>query len=332
MKKTFEIDGAVDPLPRVPSIAESSESRAAAVAAIVKQSAVAQADHTMRNWTDPLEGPVRIGSPEHLRMFCNMLLQTHNPYKPAVIDWPPLSADALKRVTSLPIWDIAVQTEGRASVRVHSFAARQRDALLRSALQMDADEEARHKVVLSKLVQAYGIELAPEPEYLPPADAEWGWLVTGYSECIDSFAAFGLFAAAKDSGFFPAELVETFEPVIQEEGRHILFFANWVAWYRASLPWWRRPAFALKVARVWLFLIRERIGLAKGIDVKADGAAQDANFPMNAAGSLGQTLSAGSMIDLCLAENERRMAGYDARLVRPTTVPALARLVRRFVK
>jgi hypothetical protein len=83
---------------------------------------------------------------------------------------------------------------------------------------------------------------------------------------------------------------------------------------------------------VWLFLIRERIGLAKGIDVKADGAAQDANFPMNAAGSLGQTLSAGSMIDLCLAENERRMAGYDARLVRPTTVPALARLVRRFVK
>ncbi|WP_175459894.1 MULTISPECIES: ferritin-like domain-containing protein [Burkholderiaceae] len=286
----------------------------------------------MRNWTDPLNGPVRIGSAEHLRMFCNMLLQTHNPYKPSVIDWPKLPPDALRRVTSLPIWDIAVQTEGRASVRVHSFAARQKDALLRSALEMDADEEARHKVVLSKLVQAYGITLAPEPEYLPPADAEWGWLVTGYSECIDSFAAFGLFAAAKDSGFFPAELVETFEPVIQEEGRHILFFANWVAWYRASLPWWRRPAFAFKVARVWLFLIRERIGLAKGIDVKADGTAQDANFPMNAAGSLGQTLSAGAMIDLCLAENERRMAGYDARLVRPTTVPRLARLARRFIK
>ncbi|MCA3182662.1 ferritin-like domain-containing protein [Cupriavidus sp.] len=286
----------------------------------------------MRHWTDPLDGPVRIGSPGHLRMFCNMLLQTHNPYKPSVIDWPKLPPDALRRVTSLPIWDIAVQTEGRASVRVHSFAARQGDALLRSALEMDANEEARHKVVLSKLVEAYGIALAPEPEYLPPADAEWGWLVTGYSECIDSFAAFGLFAAAKDSGFFPAELVETFEPVIQEEGRHILFFANWVAWYRASLPWWRRPAFALKVMRVWLFLIRERIGLAKGIDVKADGTAQDANFPMNAAGSLGQTLSAGAMIDLCLVENERRMAGYDARLVRPTTVPRLARLARRFIK
>lgn len=334
MKKAFDIEGAVDGLPvaHAESIPQSSEARAIAVAATVARAAVDQADHAMRNWTDPLPGPVRVGSPEHLRMFCNMLLQTHNPYKPSVIDWPALSPDALKRVTSLPIWDIAVQTEGRASVRVQSFASRQSDALLRSALEMDGDEEARHKVVLSKLVQAYGIALAPEPEYLPPADAEWGWLVTGYSECIDSFAAFGLFAAAKDSGYFPAELVETFEPVIQEEGRHILFFANWVAWHRASLPWWRRPAFACKVMRVWLFLIRERIGLAKGIDVSAAGTAQDANFPMNAAESLGQTLSAGAMIDLCLAENERRMAGYDARLVRPTTVPRLARLARRFIK
>ena len=242
MKKAFEIDGEVDGLPvaRAESIPETSEARAAAVAATVARTAVEQADHAMRHWTDPLDGPVRIGSPGHLRMFCNMLLQTHNPYKPSVIDWPKLPPDALRRVTSLPIWDIAVQTEGRASVRVHSFAARQGDALLRSALEMDANEEARHKVVLSKLVEAYGIALAPEPEYLPPADAEWGWLVTGYSECIDSFAAFGLFAAARESGFFPAELVETFEPVIQEEGRHILFFANWVAWYRASLPWWRQ--------------------------------------------------------------------------------------------
>jgi len=341
MKRAFEADGSVADLPSAPadtasspspSAPASAEARAAAVAATIARTAVEQADHAMRHWTDPLPDRLRIGSPEHLRMFCNMLLQTHNPYKPSVIDWPVLPPDALRRVTSLPIWDIAVQTEGRASIRVHSYARTVRDPLLRSALEMDADEEARHKVVLAKLVEAYGITLAPEPEYLPPADPEWGWLVTGYSECIDSFAAFGLFAAAKDSGFFPAELVETFEPVIQEEGRHILFFANWAAWYRASLPWWRKPAFAWKVWRVWFFLIRERIGIARGIDVDVDGAAQDANFPMNAADTLGQTLSPGAMIDLCLAEDARRMAGYDARLLRPTTVPRLARLVRRFLK
>lgn len=308
----------------------SAEARATAVAATIAKAAIDQADHAMRNWTDPEPGPVRIGSPRHLRMFCNMLLQTHNPYKPAVIDWPSLDPDALHRVTSLPIWDIAVQTEGRASIRVQSFANTVAEPLLRSALEMDGAEEARHKVVLSKLVEAYGIALAPEPEYLPPADAEWGWLVTGYSECIDSFAAFGPFAAARRSGFFPAELVETFEPVIQEEGRHILFFVNWAAWYRRSLPWWRRPLYALKVMRVWAFLIWERVGIARGID--ADGMAKDANFPMNSTAAIAETLSAREMIDLCLAENERRMAGYDPRLLRPETVPKLARLARRFLR
>jgi hypothetical protein len=293
------------------------------------QLAIEQADHAMRNWQDPSAEPVRPGSPEHLRLFCQMLLQTHNPYKPAVIDWPVLAPEALQRVVSLPIWDIAVQTEGRASVRVQSFAATAGEPLLRRALEMNGGEEARHKVVLSKLVEAYGIALAPEPPYPPPADPEWGWLVTGYSECIDSFFAFGLFAAAKRSGFFPAELVETFEPVIQEEGRHILFFVNWAAWHRRQLPWWRRPLFALKVLRVWAFLIWERIGIARGIDT--DGMAQDANFTMNGSAALGEELSPRSMIELCLAENERRMAGYDGRLLRPETVPRLARFALRFL-
>ncbi len=290
--------------------------------------AVASADYSMRHWSgDP--GKIRIGSDEHKRLFCRMLLETHNPYKPAVIEWPRLTRDALHRVTSLPIWDIAVQTEGRASIRVRTFAETVHDPLLRQALDMDGGEEARHKVVLSRLVEAYGIKLAPEPAYPAPKDAEWAWLVTGYSECIDSFFAFGLFEVAKRSGYFPPELVETFEPVMQEEGRHILFFVNWAAWYRKNLPWWRKPWFFLKVLAVWGFLVWERVGIAKGID--ADGVAQDANFAMTGSGAVGIELKPRELIDLCLAENDRRMAGYDRRLLRPLTVPRLARLARRFV-
>ncbi|MFI4983115.1 MAG: ferritin-like domain-containing protein, partial [Nevskiales bacterium] len=263
-------------------------------------------------------------SEAHKRLFCRMLLETHNPYKPAVIDWPQLSPEALHRVTSLPIWDIAVQTEGRASIRVRTFAETVRDPLLRAALDMDGGEEARHKVVLSKLVEAYGIRLAPEPEYLKPKDAEWAWMVTGYSECIDSFFAFGLFEVAKRSGYFPPELVETFEPVMQEEGRHILFFVNWAAWYRKNLSWWRRPAFFFKTLAVWAFLIWERIGIARGID--AGGEAQDANFTMTGSGAVGIELKPRELMQLCLAENDRRMAGYDPRLLRPTAVPRMARL------
>ena len=180
-----------------------------------------------------------------------MLIDTHNPYRPSVVDWPTLAPEARDRLVSLPIWDIAMQTEGNASLRVLSYAETIDDALLREAVEIDGFEETRHKQVLSNLVQAYGIRLAPEPEYLPPSRPEWAFLLAGFCECVDTFFAFGLFALAKRSGFFPPELVDTFEPVVQEEGRHILFFVNWVAWRRRNLPPWQRILFSAKIVSVW---------------------------------------------------------------------------------
>jgi hypothetical protein len=286
-------------------------------------------DHAMRNWTAGDPSPIAIGTEQHLILFCRMLLETHNPYKPAVMNWPKLGAAALARLISLPIWDIAVQTEGRASIRVQTFAEKIKHPLLRQALELDGAEEARHKAVLSELVRSYDIPLVPEPPYPPPKDAEMAWLITGYSECIDSFFAFGLFALAKRSGYFPAELVETFEPVIQEEARHILFFANWVAWHRKSLVWWRRLWFELRVVGVWIFLIYERIGITRGME--ANGTAQNANFAVTGSEAIDVDVTSRDLITLCLEENERRMSGYDRRLARPTTIPALSRIALRLL-
>jgi hypothetical protein len=272
-------------------------------------------------------GPIRVGSEAHKDLFCRTLLDTFNPYKPAVIDWPELDASARDRLVSLPIWDIAVQTEGRARLNVATYAATAPDPLLRKAIELNAFEEGRHKHVLSNLVAAYGIALAPEPEYVVRGDPEWAFMVTGYSECIDSFFAFGLFESAKRSGFFPAELVDTFEPVIQEEARHILFFVNWAAWHRRTMPLWRRPFFELKVLAVWLFLIWERIGIARNVG----SGVQDNNFTVTGAKAVGDDINVAQLIDLCLAENARRMGLYDRRLLRPFAVPALAAFVRRFM-
>ena len=271
--------------------------------------------------------PLKPGSPEHKQAFCRMLLDTFNPYKPAVIDWPKLDDEAKNRLTSLPIWDIAVQTEGRARLNVATYAGRQTDPLLKQAIDLNAFEEGRHKHVLSNLVTAYGITLAPEPEYITPKDPEWSFMVTGYSECIDSFFAFGLFEGAKRSGFFPESLVDTFEPVIQEEARHILFFANWAAWHRRTMPVWRRPYFELKVFAVWMFLIWERIGIARDMG----NGVQDNNFTVTGAKQVGADIEVKELMDICLAENARRMSFYDARLLRPRTVPALVRFIRRFL-
>jgi len=119
--------------------------------------------------------------------------------------------------------------------------------------------------------------------------------------------------------------VETFEPVIQEEARHILLFANWLAWHRRNLRAWKRPWFELRIAAVWVFLAWERMGIARGL---SDNKADDNNFTVTGGKAVsGDEVNVRDLLALCLAENDRRFAGYDPRLVRPVTMPWLTRRV-----
>jgi hypothetical protein len=301
---------------------------------ILDDAVVRAADRAARIWEASEAGAIVLGSEGHKKAFCRMLLDTHNPYSPSIVDWPILEAEARDRLVSLPIWDIAMQTEGNASLRVLSYAATIKDPLLREAVEIDGFEETRHKQVLSNLVQAYGIPLAPEPEYLCPRRPEWAFLLAGFCECVDTFFAFGLFALAQRSGFFPPALVDTFEPVVQEEGRHILFFVNWVAWHRRNLPTWRRILFAVKILSVWAFLIWERIGFAfngaRGGQAATGGG--DNNFVFTGGKAIGGVdMSAAVLIGVCLSEYELRFSGYDARLLRPRVMPRVMRFASRFL-
>src|SRR5260370_5876071 len=275
----------------------------------LKAAEVRAADRAARTWAAGECGPIVVGSEAHKRAFCRMLLDTHNPYRPSIVDWPALDPEARDRLVSLPIWDIAMQTEGNASLRVLSYANSVADPLLREAIEIDGFEQPRHKQVLWNLVAAYGIRLAPDPEYLPPKYPEWGFLLAGFCECVDTFFAFGLFAAAKRSGFFPPALVDTFEPVVQEEGRHIIFFVNWVAWHRRNLPLWRRVLFAAKIVSVWGFLILERIRFARGLDCdggsQPGSATQDNNFVFTGSRAIGSRhLSSAAGVDISLGEDQ----------------------------
>jgi hypothetical protein len=294
---------------------------------------LAAADARMRHWRAPDDGPLVPGSDRHGDATCRMFRDTFNPYRPAVLDWPVLEPAVRDRIVALPIWDIAVQTEGKARLRMAAYAGTLRDPAMRDALALNAWEEQRHKDVLARMVAAYGIDLAPEPVQHPPRDPEWAYLVTGYSECIDSFFAFGLFELARRSGLFPPALVDTFEPVMQEECRHILLFANWAAWHRARLSFLRRVRFEAKVAAVWAFLAWERISLARTVDADGGARAQDNNFTLHGAQSVADDgVGVRDLLALCLAENNRRFAGYDERLLRPRTVPRLARLALRLAR
>jgi hypothetical protein len=289
-------------------------------------------------WRFAREGRIRPGSEEHKQLFCRMLLDTFDPYKPAIIPWPTLAPDALARLTALPFWDIAVETELHTSKNMQAIADTTADPLIREAIALNAFEERRHKVVLENMIRFYGIEITPDESYTPPPDPVWKYLCTGYGECFDSFFAFGLFKLAKDSGYFPAELIDVFEPVIQEEARHILFFVNWAVYAQAQRNVALRPAFAGRrfaalATRAW-----KRMKFAKGgVGPKpGQGSEQGKN---NSAMTIesrnfvagGEPLTIKSFMKLCLAENDRRMARYDTRLVRPLAMPRLVKAAMPFL-
>lgn len=272
-----------------------------------------------------------IGSAEHRRLLGRFFLDTHVEYTPEQMPWPDLGEEELARLRGLPFWQEAVSTENVTSNTVAAAAALEADPLVRKAIELQGLEEMRHARLLLALTSHYGIPIESPPRFTPRS-LESDFLFAGFGECFDSFFAFGLFALARESGFFPPALVKLFEPVMQEEARHILFFVNWVKYRRAQLPWWRRPAFGLRCAWIVVKQVASRVQTARNMGKpQPGGAGSGENFTLTAHQDLGAQVTLHRLLELCLTENERRMAEYDARLRRPRLVPGIARLLFRLI-
>ena len=271
---------------------------------------------------------IRVGSPQHKQLLSQFFIDTHREYDPEKIDWPPLSAEELRRLTGLPFWQEAVVTENVTSNTVTAAAALESDPQLKRAIAMQGFEEQRHARLLAALTAHYRIPIEFPAPYAP-RDLEDDFLFAGFGECFDSFFAFGLFALARDSGLFPAALVEVFEPVMEEEVRHILFFVNWVKARRADLPWWRRAAFRLRCGSIILKQVASRVKTARSLGGGARESSE--NFTLTAHRDIGPPVRLRGLLGTCLRENDRRMGHYDARLARPRLVPSIARVLYRLV-
>lgn len=269
--------------------------------------------------------PLAIGSDAHREAFCRAFIDTFTPYEPDEVAWPVLDDGALGRLRGLPFWDEAIGSERTAAARVAAQADHETDPLLREAVALQGYEEARHARLLERMLAHYAIPYADEPADLP-RDPEWGFLRMGYGECFDSFFAFGLFRVAADTGFFPPAIVRIFDGVMQEEARHILFFANWAAHRQVRLPVAHRPWF---LVRRGLGVLWQAVGRLKTALQLRDADTGD-DFTMQVPDSIGDVTLA-RLARICLAENERRLAPYDPRLLRPKMVPTLVGLSLRFV-
>jgi len=267
---------------------------------------------------------IQIGSDEHRDLFCKSFVETHRPYRPEDIRLLDLDSERLARLKSLPVWNEAVRTESETAMKVQTLGKVETDPVLAEAISLQGYEEGRHAAVISLLTRQYGISVAPFPEPRPPADPVGAFISTGYGECMDSFFAFGLFAIGKRSQFFPADLIDIFEPIMQEEARHILFLVNWAAYLRARTSLFGKPFFDIR--RTWKIGAQVAEHALHAARIGKGGETQEEGFTMTSHQSFGD-LSARSFLELCLSENERRLSPYDSRLLRPQLVPSFVRLV-----
>jgi hypothetical protein len=261
------------------------------------------------------------GSEQHKELFCGEFLATHLRYEVATLPWPELDCTSLARLRALPFWEEAVSTERATAAKVQAQAQRETDPLVREAVALQGYEEARHAQLLQVLLERYAISIPSRPSSPLPTDVEWAFLRTEYGECFDSFFAFGLFAIAQDSGLFPPALVDLFEPIMQEEARHIVFFVNWLAYRRAHYPVWQRPALLGRRLLAMAVQAWSRLQTARGLG--------EGEFTMTGHQAINADLSLRALLELCLRENERRLGGYDSRLLRPRLVPTIAKALCR---
>ena len=262
---------------------------------------------------------IRIGSEEHKRLFCRTFVETHDPFKPEEIAWPDLDEESLARLKSLPVWNEAARTEAATAVKVQALGRTEPDPVLAEAIALQGYEEARHADVIRRLTRRYDIAVKPYPEPEVPKDPTWAFLRTGYGECLDSFFAFGLFALGGRSGLFPPKIVSIFETIMQEEARHILFIVNWAAYLRARQPMPLRPAFDAR--RAWNIAAQAVDRVRGAMQMGSGGGGSQDGFTLKSHTSFSD-FSLRSFLELCLAENERRFAPYDRRLLRPILVPS----------
>ena len=270
---------------------------------------------------------LHVGSDEHKKLFCREFIDTHDPFKASEIAWPEIAPEERERLVALPVWDEAVATEQETAIKVQALANIEPDPIMREAIGLQGYEEARHSQMLDLLTKRYSLPVARRTDPKMPADAEWAFMRASYGEQFDSFFAFGLFALARDSGFFPPALVGVFDPIMREEARHILFFANWVAYRRVRSRPLGRLIFRVRCAAAIALQVASRIRTA----VDVGGQANQDNFAMKSHESFAVDITPRSFLELCLSESERRLGAYDPRLLRPTLVPRIARFVLRFL-
>lgn len=264
---------------------------------------------------------MNLGSENYKELFCRSFIASHREFEPEQLPWPALDNVALDRLRSIPFWKEALNTEQEAGAMVSAYAATVSDPLLREAIALQGMEEARHARLIEFLINHYNIEISPPPQPVLPRNIETAFIDFGFGECLDSFFAFGLFGIARQTGYFPEALFDIFDPILDEEARHIMFFVNWVTYLQINQS--RRANWLRGIHALWHYgrALQDKIKAFSGTDEE-----QQEGFTATGASNFMDNLTPELFFSTCLQENTRRMSVFEQQLLQPQLIPTLAKI------
>ena len=270
---------------------------------------------------------MKLGSEAHKELFCRSFIDSHIEYDPETLPWLELDSVSLERLRGIPFWQEALGIERHAGVMVSTFAETIDDPLIREAIALQGREEMRHGRLIEYLIKRYGVPITePELEEIP-SDMETGFIDFGFGECLDSYFAFGMFEIARQAQYLPEPLFTIFDPILNEEARHIVFFVNWVTYLQiqrgGSLGIFRGTHALWHYGRsIWT--------LVKAFGGKGDR--EDQGFTASRATTFMEDLTPELFFSTCLQENAHRMSQFDPRLLQPQLLPRLSKLALDVLK
>ena len=270
---------------------------------------------------------MQLGSEQHKELFCRSFIDSYLEYEPEKLPWPELDSVSLERLRAIPFWTEALYTERAAEVMISAYADTVEDPLLREAIALQGREEGRHARLIEFFLNHYDIQIEEPEKVEVPEDIETAFTDFEFGECLDSFFAFGMFDLARQANYVPEPLFKIFNSLLEEEARHIVFFINWVTYIQIQRG---RGFSGLRAAHAGWNYTRGLWGLIKAFG--GAGEREERAFTATGANSFIDDLTPELLLTTCLAENTKRMSGFDERLLQPLLMPRLSKIALRCLK
>jgi hypothetical protein len=263
-----------------------------------------------------------IGSYEYKKRFCQRLMDSHVPDDPASLRWPTLDPVTLEHLQSLPIWRKGLLAEHYAAQIVAAFAATLKDPMVKAAVMLQAQEQARLVKVIQSFLSAYNIPAPALPPAALPKNLEAEFIKVGYRNCLDLFWADGLREAAHKANAIPAVLGDRFEQLLAQQARHSVFLVNWMAYQKIKLNkrWGEWNAVPAILSRSGTLVSLIAAFSPKDLDERPASTRWMARYTIE------------TFLKLCLSVHQTRMELISTDLLQPQIGVNLAKFTREIFK